>query len=304
MGGSPGIGFAQETLARADARIPRSGYGVGLSPTPRDPLRSLARERGWTESEGDSVGESDTLWSAAAAVARTPAPPREWRSRLARAVREAAGAAYASVVTCPPGEMFRVQSDCDPPALHEVVERIESELMPRIDHAGESWEYALALHGRVYTPLEASHTPQLAQHFRDRVLTPFGLHGWVVAYLVDSQRRVLGCLTVGDPAPSIALHARVHRPIVAVCEAAERTLENAMALATACGAHPPRTFVLKGLTPRERQVAVLVADGFSDVNIAARLGISEQTVGVHLRRIYSKLGIHSRLQLASSSSAA
>jgi DNA-binding CsgD family transcriptional regulator len=52
------------------------------------------------------------------------------------------------------------------------------------------------------------------------------------------------------------------------------------------------------LTARERQIAVLSSQGFANVNVAARLGISESTVAVHLRRIYAKLGVHSRVELA------
>jgi DNA-binding CsgD family transcriptional regulator len=52
------------------------------------------------------------------------------------------------------------------------------------------------------------------------------------------------------------------------------------------------------LSPRERQICMLVVEGFSDANIAARLSIKEATVGSHLARIYRKLRVHSRVQLA------
>ncbi len=51
------------------------------------------------------------------------------------------------------------------------------------------------------------------------------------------------------------------------------------------------------LSARERDVVALVSEGLSDVNIAARLFISEATVGSHLHRIYRKLGVHSRVAL-------
>jgi DNA-binding CsgD family transcriptional regulator len=38
--------------------------------------------------------------------------------------------------------------------------------------------------------------------------------------------------------------------------------------------------------------------GFSDLNIAAQLDISEGTVGWHLNRIYKKLKVHSRVELS------
>jgi two-component system nitrate/nitrite response regulator NarP len=53
-----------------------------------------------------------------------------------------------------------------------------------------------------------------------------------------------------------------------------------------------------GLTRRERDVAGLVATGRRNRDIAARLGISEGTVKMHLHNVYAKLGLESRTQLA------
>ncbi|WP_270025401.1 helix-turn-helix domain-containing protein [Solirubrobacter phytolaccae] len=52
------------------------------------------------------------------------------------------------------------------------------------------------------------------------------------------------------------------------------------------------------LTEREREVAQLVLCGASNAEIATRLGMSEPTVKTHLTRIYAKLGIRSRTELA------
>jgi DNA-binding NarL/FixJ family response regulator len=52
------------------------------------------------------------------------------------------------------------------------------------------------------------------------------------------------------------------------------------------------------LTPRERDVADLVAQGLPYREVAARLDISDHTVKNHLRRIYAKLDINSRVELA------
>jgi DNA-binding CsgD family transcriptional regulator len=52
------------------------------------------------------------------------------------------------------------------------------------------------------------------------------------------------------------------------------------------------------LTPQERQVARLVAQGRSNRDAAAQLFISPRTVDFHLRNVYSKLGVASRAELA------
>lgn len=52
------------------------------------------------------------------------------------------------------------------------------------------------------------------------------------------------------------------------------------------------------LTPQERQIALLLADGQSTRSVAARLFLSPKTVDYHIRKVYNKLGIHSRPELA------
>lgn len=52
-----------------------------------------------------------------------------------------------------------------------------------------------------------------------------------------------------------------------------------------------------GLTDRERQVVVLVAAGFRNRDIAARLGISANTTKHHIANIFDKLGVFNRLEL-------
>ncbi|HEU4939734.1 MAG TPA: response regulator transcription factor [Vicinamibacterales bacterium] len=51
-------------------------------------------------------------------------------------------------------------------------------------------------------------------------------------------------------------------------------------------------------SPRERQIVTLLADGCSNQEIANRLGLRLQTVKNHLSRIYRKLGVPNRVQLA------
>jgi DNA-binding NarL/FixJ family response regulator len=61
-------------------------------------------------------------------------------------------------------------------------------------------------------------------------------------------------------------------------------------------AHPERVF--NELTPQEEAVSQLVASGLSNRDFAAELFLSAKTVQYHLTRVYAKLGIHSRSELA------
>jgi len=53
-----------------------------------------------------------------------------------------------------------------------------------------------------------------------------------------------------------------------------------------------------GLTPRERQVLALIAEGATNRQIGAALFMAEKTASVHVSRILSKLGVRSRTQAA------
>ncbi len=52
------------------------------------------------------------------------------------------------------------------------------------------------------------------------------------------------------------------------------------------------------LTEAERRVAVLIAEGHTNRSAAAELGLSVNTIGTHLRLVFTKLGVQSRVQLA------
>jgi DNA-binding NarL/FixJ family response regulator len=53
-----------------------------------------------------------------------------------------------------------------------------------------------------------------------------------------------------------------------------------------------------GLTPRERQVLALIAEGATNRQIGKALYMAEKTASVHVSRILSKLGVKSRTQAA------
>jgi DNA-binding CsgD family transcriptional regulator len=97
---------------------------------------------------------------------------------------------------------------------------------------------------------------------------------------------------------------------------AREQLRQAVELATICGATAlaaraerellatgarPRRVALSGvdsLTPSERRVAELAAQGPTNREIAQALFVTQRTVEVHLTSIYRKLAINSRSQIA------
>ena len=53
---------------------------------------------------------------------------------------------------------------------------------------------------------------------------------------------------------------------------------------------------LERLTPREKEVLRMMAEGTSSRDIASKLGISYTTVRTHIRSLGNKLGVHSKLE--------
>jgi len=83
---------------------------------------------------------------------------------------------------------------------------------------------------------------------------------------------------------------------------AETWAEQARAELRAAGERtlPAAPAALSTLSAQELQIANLAAQGLSNKEIGQRLYLSPRTVGSHLYRIFPKLGITSRAQLASS----
>jgi DNA-binding NarL/FixJ family response regulator len=83
-------------------------------------------------------------------------------------------------------------------------------------------------------------------------------------------------------------------PIAELLDAIRRAAAGGMAF----GIRPGRAGSMARLSERELDVVRLVVDGRSNDEIAARLGIGAKTVESHLRRLFERLDIASRTELA------
>ena len=105
----------------------------------------------------------------------------------------------------------------------------------------------------------------------------------------------------------LLLAAEAAAEAMAICDAAGRrdrarvNAARARALADGCeGARTPAFRALDGttgLSAREREIAILAAEGHSSRDIATRLHLSVRTVDNHLHRAYTKLGVAGRDEL-------
>lgn len=164
-------------------------------------------------------------------------------------------------------------------------------------HDGASAETALAAGGIDVAILDidlADPGPaQLFDRLRGRgdhvpiiVTAPCGNHHGVAA-IIDS--RTDGLVLKSESASDLA-------DCLAVVAAGGQWLDR-----TAMASARHRSMTETGadtLTRRERDVALLVATGRRNREIAGELGISEGTVKMHLHNVYAKFGVGSRTQLA------
>ena len=108
-----------------------------------------------------------------------------------------------------------------------------------------------------------------------------GAQGYLLKNLESAQlRRMLEAVARGEAAITPATAARILQEFARVDRA------------EAGGRDPDQ------LTERELEVLRLVTDGLRNKEVAARLGISENTVKFHLRNIVEKLHVQSRTELA------
>ncbi|MER5178982.1 response regulator transcription factor [Streptomyces sp. NPDC002896] len=99
------------------------------------------------------------------------------------------------------------------------------------------------------------------------------------------------------PGELLAAIRAVHSGDAVVAPSTTRRLLDRFAPMLPTAGKEPRHKELERLTDREREVMVLVAQGMSNGEIAARLVLSEATVKTHVGRILTKLGLRDRVQV-------
>ncbi|MEU7903584.1 AAA family ATPase [Actinoplanes sp. NPDC049118] len=134
----------------------------------------------------------------------------------------------------------------------------------------------------------------------------------LAAYLSIAEAHILGpatrgtvrvgaarCLLAGDRREEAAAQAEAAAPLLAewrgwrVAQLAQVRAQLGMAPVDA----PPAVTGPAALTPREREVAVLISDGLTNTELARRLYISPKTAAVHVSNILRKLGASSRTEV-------
>jgi len=146
----------------------------------------------------------------------------------------------------------------------------------------------LALYG---TPEDTVFQVQLcagAQALRQSVgiLTPPGERDDVERHLEQARAKL------GDPAFSEQWQAG---QMTSLEDIVRRVLAEPRRL---CPTSDSRSGRGQALTPREREVAVLLIEGATDKDIARVLTITEGTAGLHVHHVLAKLGLRSRAQVA------
>ena len=271
---------AVELLSRSTSgprqRIPLLVLFAALELWRRDPARALRHaEDGLALAE---AGAGD-IWSLA---------PLVWHGTRAWADLVAAGGPAPA-----PAQVDRLRRHCAElslratttvPAVRAVVDAFALMCMAetaRAEHrcVPEVWERAAGMWERHQQPYPAAYA--LLRHAEALLeRSPRSTAAADVLRAAEGAARQLGAQPLLDDVADLAGRARV--PL------------------TEAGPPPPvapaALTPLDDLTGRELEVLVELAKGFTNREIGRRLYISEKTVGVHLTRIFHKIGVHSRVQ--------
>ncbi|MFJ6382873.1 response regulator [Kitasatospora sp. NPDC092039] len=126
------------------------------------------------------------------------------------------------------------------------------------------------------------------------ILTTFDLDEYAFAALKAGASGFL--LKDVPPTELVAAIRAVHGGDAVVAPTTTRRMIDRFAEVLPTPHSAPGSDALGPLTEREREVFLLVAQGLSNGEIAARLVLSEATVKTHVGRILAKLGLRDRVQ--------
>ncbi|MGV9265202.1 response regulator [Kitasatospora sp. NPDC003701] len=155
--------------------------------------------------------------------------------------------------------------------------------MPRLDGVQTTRRICLAEDGR-----PVPNAPHVL------ILTTFDLDEYAFAALKAGASGFL--LKDVPPTELVAAIRAVHGGDAVVAPTTTRRMIDRFAEVLPTAASTPGPDTLGPLTEREREVFLLVAQGLSNGEIAARLVLSEATVKTHVGRILAKLGLRDRVQ--------
>ncbi len=240
------------------------------------------------------------VWARAKALARSLSPAGEWRERLAATLLEVPDVVSSWVFTCPPGFPFAARGIVLPEnAGRAVADLFLKRFVPTVERDELSARMAKRLGVKPYGGFEHV-DPALAARARRELLAPIGAIDAIHAFLVVEKHQVVGWVSLCTRIPARAMLERAGAELGEVSRLVSRSLSQALRVAEDCGARAPRfdSVPNRPLSERETQVAQLVGQGLSDLNIAHRLRISEHTVAAHLRSVFHKLKLHGRAELA------
>jgi DNA-binding CsgD family transcriptional regulator len=196
--------------------------------------------------------------------------------------------------------------------------------------AGETWRSGEQAHDLISAALEiglpAHRLDQMAAALLDadvwdayrtlvdaQLAEARGQHAEALAgYVSTAEAHILGpatrgtvrvgaarCLLAGDRREEATAQVEAAAPLLAewrgwrVAQLAQVRAQLGMAPVDA----PPAVTGPSALTPREREVAVLISDGLTNTELARRLYISPKTAAVHVSNILRKLGVSSRTEV-------
>jgi DNA-binding CsgD family transcriptional regulator len=245
---------------------------------------------------GSSVDPCDAAWL--------------WAVRLAVAARrddlEATRAALAAYLTAPAWQGWSWKHGTL--GVHGLVAAVRAGLSPEevrplldaIDRAiadpGDHWSPRRASRQHLEAAmLEAAGDRRRALDAYRQVLDHHDVYR--LAYLLaDCHQGAARCLLALGDEPGALDHARQAGRLLERWPGWRR--DEVAALLRRLGDGPVSSAVPAPLTPREREVAALLADGLSNGEIARRLYISTKTASVHVSNILAKLGMTSRTEVA------